>query len=245
MNILILDETASTNSYVAEHEDHLTAPVMVAARRQYAGRGQRGNSWESEPGKNLTASVLLRPDRVLPRQQFAISEAIALAVVATLAQYGIEARVKWPNDIYVADGKICGILIEHSLMGHQIRRTIAGFGLNINQTEFISDAPNPISMSRITGVAYDAEEVARRTGENIERYLPLLPSEEGRGRLHELYMATLWRGEGEWPFLDNKTGETLSASIHGIAPDGTLTLKTHDGELRPYAFKEVSFLPIH
>ena len=108
----------STNSYVSHHAASLADMTMVIADAQTAGRGQRGNSWESEPGKNLTFTLLHRPKGVLPREQFAISEATALAVADFLEENGISAAVKWPNDIYVGDRKIAGILIEHSLTGH-------------------------------------------------------------------------------------------------------------------------------
>lgn len=123
--------------------------AMTAARRQTAGRGQRGNHWESEDFKNLCFSMPAYPDKVPPACQFAISEAVALAVVALLQNHGIMASVKWPNDIYVNDSKICGILIDHALYGSSIRHTVISAGLNINQTRFLSDAPNPVSMKNI------------------------------------------------------------------------------------------------
>ena len=124
MNYLELEETASTNTYATQHAGELADMTMVTARRQSAGRGQRGNSWESEPGRNLTFSLFFRPPRSLhPRSQFFISEAVALAIADALAGRGVEAMVKWPNDIYCGDRKICGILIEHSLFGDHIRRS--------------------------------------------------------------------------------------------------------------------------
>ncbi|MDE7409349.1 MAG: biotin--[acetyl-CoA-carboxylase] ligase, partial [Muribaculaceae bacterium] len=117
MKILHLDEVDSTNVYIMRNVAELEAPVMVTAYRQTAGQGQRGNSWEAEPGKNLTFSIFYRPVGLPPIAQFSMSEAVSLAVVDFLAGHGIEAKVKWPNDIYVDDRKICGILIRHSVMG--------------------------------------------------------------------------------------------------------------------------------
>ncbi|MDE6668417.1 MAG: biotin--[acetyl-CoA-carboxylase] ligase [Muribaculaceae bacterium] len=150
MTHISLDEVSSTNTWLAQHAAELPHLTMVTAARQIAGRGQRGNSWESEPGANLTFSLLIRPEDMPARSQFSISEATALAVTDLLATYGLTATVKWPNDIYVGDRKICGILIEHAVMGTSIMHSIIGVGLNVNQTRFISDAPNPVSLLQLT-----------------------------------------------------------------------------------------------
>ena len=120
MKIKWIDKVDSTNTYLKEHPSEVPAGTMLAARTQKAGRGQRGNSWESEPGKNLTFSFRAENLPLRPSEQFAVSEATALAIVALLRDYDIEAKVKWPNDIYVGNRKICGILIENSIMGDMI-----------------------------------------------------------------------------------------------------------------------------
>ncbi len=151
MKILLLEETDSTNTYVSVHADSLDDMTLVAAHSQTAGRGQRGNSWESEPGRNICATLFHRPAGVPARVQFAVSEATALGVADMLAHYGIEARVKWPNDVYVGDRKICGILIENAVAGCDLLHCRIGIGLNVNQTVFRSDAPNPVSMAMLLG----------------------------------------------------------------------------------------------
>lgn len=239
MNIIEIDSTSSTNSWLAENSDCVEAPALVYALEQMAGRGQRGNSWEAEPGKNLTASVLMVPDGVEPWRQFVISEAVALAVCDLLLELGVVTKVKWPNDIYAGDKKICGILIEHSIMGREITRTIAGIGVNINQEIFRSDAPNPVSVKQLTGKENAIETVARKLGEKIEARISQIPS----GTIHSEFMRNLWRGDGGYyPFYDKLHGEAISARIADIAPDGILTLQTADGEDRKFAFKEVEFL---
>lgn len=250
MQTIILPVVHSTNTYVAQNADTLPIPCVVRAVEQTAGRGQRGNTWEAEPGLNLTLSFHLRPAGILPRQQFAVSEAIALAVRDTLARYDIAARIKWPNDIYVGDRKICGILIEHSLYGMEIRRSIAGIGLNVNQNRFVSDAPNPVSMTQLTGKSYDLDEVTDILGEAVERRMKSVARSSSAGHsdmpcraeMHSEFMSALWRGEGEWPFRDTATGEMFRASIADVSPEGFLTLRPSDGTpLRRYAFKEVAF----
>lgn len=244
MRIVQIEETASTNSWLAANSAMLEAPCLVYALRQTAGRGQRGNSWESEPGKNITASVLLTPENIEPARQFAISEGIALAVVDFLAGCGVWAEVKWPNDIYVADRKICGILIEHSIMGTSISRTIAGIGINVNQREFLSDAPNPVSISQLTGADYSIAELAGSLGECIDLRMREVfsPAEKNRQRLHAEFMARMWRREGFHPFHDRIRNQRIAAHIADVEPDGMLTLALEDGEKRRFAFKEVEFI---
>lgn len=246
MKIEIVEECISTNSYVATKVAGLSAPVFVLALRQTAGRGQRGNSWEAAPGENITGSLYHCPQGVPAISQFSISEAVALAVVDTLGFYGLEAKVKWPNDIYVGDKKICGILIEHSLLGSRIMHSISGIGLNVNQKEFVSDAPNPVSMSMLTGETYDIIDVAARLSVSLEQRLAMTEDSASVRELHKQYMSVLWRGDGEnHPFLDSSSGLCFEARIEDVEPQGYLRLLTSAGESRRYAFKEVAFLLNH
>lgn len=240
MEIIKIEETDSTNSWVAHNRRSLTIPTMVYAGRQTAGRGQRGNSWESEPGKNLCASFLLKPEGVLPRRQFVVSEAIALAVVDLLGSCGVEAKVKWPNDIYVGDRKICGILIEHAVTPDEILYTIAGAGVNINQDRFLSDAPNPVSLIQLTGLSHDVDKMALMLAERVEERMRM--AERSGEKLHEEFKRRMWRGDGRrYPFYDRLRGERVEAAIADVAADGILTLDLGDSQ-RSYAFKEVEFL---
>lgn len=244
MRVLEIASAHSTNSWVAGHAAQLEAPVLVYAVEQTAGRGQRGNSWESAPGKNLTASALFVPSGVAPSHQFVISEAVALAaaelVTSLLGDAAAPAEVKWPNDIYVGGKKICGILIEHSIFGREIRRTIAGVGININQETFESDAPNPVSVKQISGGSHDIRDVAGAFAEALGKRLGSLEAPE---KLHSEFMGRLWRGDGRYyPFCDKKREEMISAKIAGISEEGVLTLQLEDGSRREYAFKEVEFI---
>lgn len=242
MKILYLEEVDSTNSYIMRNVRELEAPVMVTAYRQTAGQGQRGNSWEAEPGKNLTFSIFYRPVELPPMAQFAMSEAVALSVVDFLAAHGIEAKVKWPNDIYVGDKKICGILIRHSIMGTFVSYSVIGVGIDVNQTEFFSDAPNPVSMKQITGKNYDLPQLENEIAEILERRLEGITDQDSRESLHKKFMQDLWRGDGYmYPFADTATGESFMARIENIAPHGPISLRLCDGSLRTYAFKEVTF----
>lgn len=238
-----MDEVDSTNAYIMRNTSELEAPVMVTAYRQTAGQGQRGNSWEAEPGKNLTFSIFYRPVELPPMAQFSMSEAVALAVVDFLAGHGIEAKVKWPNDIYVDDRKICGILIRHSVMGAYVSYSVIGVGIDVNQTMFLSDAPNPVSMKQITGESYDLTSLKMEIADIMERRLESIRSSESRERQHVEFMRNLWRGDGrEYPFTDTASGETFLAEIVDIAAHGPMTLRLADGAERTYAFKEISFV---
>ncbi len=239
MEVITLDTVDSTNSYAAAHAGSLTHGDIVMARGQTAGRGQRGNSWEAEPGLNLTLSVMLRPEATEAACQFDISSAVALGVVEMLSPLlpGMEVLIKWPNDIYVADRKIAGILIENSLSGRYIARSIAGIGVNINQREFRSDAPNPVSVWQLTGHTHPLGPLAATLGAAIMRMLEL-PVDE----LRSLYASRMWRREGYHPYRDNLRGDDFMGRITGIAPTGHITIEDTAGHSRTFAFKEVTAL---
>lgn len=243
-NYIFLEEATSTNTLLAAADatDPQPHATVLAARSQTAGRGQRGNSWEAEPGKNLTFSVLLRPGGVAARDQFVISEAVAIAVahvVASVVGAGNDVAVKWPNDIYVGDRKICGILIENSLSGNSIVRSIAGVGLNVNQTEFVSDAPNPVSVAQLTGKSTDLRRLLEQVVEAIVRMADLCGTEAGAAEIHREYRSMLWRRNGMYRWVDAADSSVFDAEIDDIATTGHITLRTPAGELRTFAFKEV------
>ncbi|MDE7414086.1 MAG: biotin--[acetyl-CoA-carboxylase] ligase [Muribaculaceae bacterium] len=244
MEILTLSETESTNTYCKAHSGSLVAPVAVRTLAQTAGRGQRGNSWEAAPGKNLTFSIVWRPVGVAPNEQFSISEATALGVVDYLKNRGIEAKVKWPNDIYVDNRKICGILIEHSVAGTEILRSVIGVGINVNQEDFLSDAPNPVSMRNLTGLQYDLEKEMEQVCSQIERHLAEVATPDGRERMHRAFMSNFWRYDGvDHPFREPASGRCYEGMIRDVDPAGFLKLEDiSTGEIKEYAFKEVEFI---
>lgn len=244
MKFLLLEETDSTNSYVSVHASELESNTMVIANHQRAGRGQRGNSWESEPGKNLLFTMLIRPERFAPRHQFSISEATALAVCDFLRRQGVEAKVKWPNDVYVGDRKICGILIEHSVTSEAIEHSRIGVGLNINQEEFVSDAPNPVSLRQLTGEEYDISRVAAAVGALLESRLATIGDASVREAIHAEFKQNLWRGDGK-PHTFRLRGEceTFEGIIDDVDPFGPITIINQTTmTAAQYAFKEVEFV---
>lgn len=243
--LIEIDETPSTNTLMSQQLGSLAGGTVILARSQSAGRGQRGNTWEAEPGKNVTMSLLLRQLPVGPRRQFAVSEAVALAVADTVEDLlggagGAGVAVKWPNDIYVGDLKIAGILIECGIMGDTMTHAIAGIGLNVNQTVFRSDAPNPVSVAQLTG--HDGYDVAAIAADIAARVLACLDIESfDADALHRRYLARLWRRSGTHMWRRRDSGARFMASIAGVSPEGYLTLlpESASAPLPPFAFKEV------
>ena len=220
-DIIWLDTTDSTNEEARRNILSLDNLSVVSAYSQTAGRGQRGNSWSSVPGENLTFSVVMKYGHesglVSPLRacdQFAVSEAAALAVVDLLASHDIEAKIKWPNDIYVSDRKICGILIENSVCDGSMASSIIGIGLNVNQTTFDPSLPNP------TSIALCHSAVDQPDTQQAWHPLPLEPLLEefmdifngycsrylnitgGLARLRRLYLSQMWRLNEPAQFID-------------------------------------------
>lgn len=239
--IYYIEHTTSTNDEVRDPKyGHLDA---VWAEHQSAGRGQRGHTWYSEEGENITFSVVLTPTFLPIHEQFLLSEVVALALVHTLREFGIECRIKWTNDIYAGDNKIVGILIEHALSGNTLSRTIAGIGLNVNQLEFPADLPNPTSMARERGQKFDREYVIKRIVSNIETLYNRLERGE-KENIESEYIATMYH-LGEPHLYAYPDGEQFVATIRGVRHSGELRLEHGDGVVREYAFKEVEFVLPH
>lgn len=242
MIIRWFDSLPSTSTALAADAAEQPHGTVYATRSQTAGRGQRGNSWEAAPGLNLTFSVLLRPS--LPfevSETFAVSMLTALAVADVLSQVtGEKILVKWPNDIYAGDRKLGGILIENSLQGHNVRHTIAGIGINVNQVTFESDAPNPVSLRNITQHKYDLEPLLTLLSSRVIAEVDSYLANPNFDSLVCRYRSCQWRGTGLHHWRDNRTGILFHAYIHSVSLHGTLTLTDSDGVARCFAFKEVS-----
>ncbi len=240
---ILLQEIGSTNDYLKRTAAMMTSGTVIQAYTQSAGRGQKGNSWESESGKNATFSMLIKQPRVDVKEQFFLSEAVSLAIVDALEPFVEGLKIKWPNDIYYGDHKLSGILIENSLGDKCIDYMIAGIGVNLNQQVFTSGAPNPVSLTNITGKVYNIEEVTYRICENIERYCEFDGSREQLIALHKRYLEKLYRYDGQpHPFM-LPNGTPFRATIEAVAPDGLLTLRhAIDNALHDYYFKEVEFV---
>ena len=205
--LIDLKETDSTNRYLAQlcNQEQVAEYTIVRADYQTAGKGQRGNTWESERGRNLMFSFVLYPTFLKASRQFLLSQLTALAVQETLDSWTEDIRIKWPNDIYWKEKKICGMLIENELSANGIARSIVGIGLNINQDDFRSDAPNPISLKQITGQEHDRTEILNGIMTRMKHYYQELQGPDSgkiASDIAQAYHQALFRREGWHPYED-------------------------------------------
>lgn len=237
-DIEFLSKTDSTNARLREQLSlgDLKEFSVLYTDYQVSGRGQRGNSWESENAKNLLFSIYLAPQFVPVKSQFLISQIASLSVAEALAQYTTNITIKWPNDIYWNQKKICGMLIEHNLSNQMLSQSIIGIGLNVNQKTFVSNAPNPVSLSNIIGRDVNREALLEDILERLNEYYNQLKS-GNENLIIENYHRSLFRKEGYHLYSD-KDGSFL-AKIVRVELDGRFVLSTLSGELRSYLFKEV------
>lgn len=256
---MFIDETHSTSSLLREtYDDSLPHLFTIRTDFQTAGRGQAGNSWESEKGKNLLFSTLLRYPEVEAADQWRLSMLVAVAVreaivsiLSPLAYRLSPITIKWPNDIYYNDQKLVGVLIENTLSGRHIAYTIAGVGVNVNQTVWLSNAPNPVSMKQITGDDYDVEGLLNAFLEAIQRW-----ETASTEQLREEYIKHLYRRIGWYPYMEREvsvapTNIQLSAQAADgvflaqwvdITPQGEWVLRLKSGEEKRYHFKQIRFV---
>lgn len=247
------DSVDSTNLVAFRNMSTASGPTVWAARFQTMGRGQRGNVWESEAGCNLTFSLLVRPANLSPSRQFLVSEAATLGVRDYLADYGLAARVKWPNDVYVEDRKICGMLIEHVLSGDRVSASVLGIGVNLNQRDFRGGAPNPTSvvleLERKGPAAAvlplnPQKELPRLVGRILD-YCRLLDDggEAGLARMDALYLENMYRRGVAARYLDRRTGAEFRGVIEGINEQSCLRIRdVETGQDRVFSFQEVSYI---
>ncbi len=239
MAVFVFKQMGSTNAE-CKNPCYAHGDAVVAVE-QTAGRGQRGNVWSSKAGENLTFSLVWEADFLAAREQFLLSEAVALALVDTLAGYGLEAHIKWPNDIYVGHKKICGILIEHDLgMAGRLARTIVGIGLNVNQTEWDESIPNPTSIALLTGERRGTNDVFGDLYEALESRFEQLKSEPQRVQTD--YLARLYRRNKPSTYA-LPDGRQFRGTIRDVRPTGELLVEHEEGGfVKPYLFKEIEFV---
>jgi BirA family biotin operon repressor/biotin-[acetyl-CoA-carboxylase] ligase len=213
-DIIWLDCVDSTNEEAKRHIQTIDNLSVLSALSQTAGRGQRGNSWHSAPGENLTFSIILKFSEadekdMLPgisaKEQFILNELTALSVAEWISNYGIHAEIKWPNDIYVGKNKICGILIENSLRGAALSSSIIGIGLNINQRNFNVNLVNPTSMA-LCCPEYGDFDIRKCLDEFLHifnRYLDeFIIGKAPTSELEKIYLSKLWRLDKVAEFID-------------------------------------------
>ncbi len=245
IDIIWLDTIDSTNKEILRRSDDLTDFTILAAEYQSEGRGQKGTSWESAKGTNLTFSLLLKPDMIKAENQFIISQIAAVGVYEYLKNKGVDAKIKWPNDIYVDDKKIAGILIENAIEGDSLSESVVGIGLNINQDKFESNAPNPVSLKKITGIEYDLKEELEKLAFFLyDLYIPFKNFSWGSisEKISTMYHRNLYRYEELHKFQETPSGEIFEGRIIGTDKNACLQIEKLDGSVVSYAFKEVKYI---
>ena len=218
---------------------------------QTAGRGQTGNSWESEADKNLLCSILLPPRQNLFELNVAVSVAVHRMINCQLSIVNSQLTIKWPNDIYWQNKKVAGILVENAIIGSEVKYSIAGIGLNVNQTTFVSNAPNPVSLKQITGKDYDIHGLMKQLDTELQEQLSNVQCPMSND---QYYKSHLYRKDGFWPFVerDVSTAPTMNATpqtegifmarIEDVLPTGEIVLRDQQGTPHQYHFKQVRYV---
>jgi BirA family biotin operon repressor/biotin-[acetyl-CoA-carboxylase] ligase len=239
-HLVFVPECHSTNNVLQQliQQKGLTDGMVVITDNQTEGRGQRGNTWESEPGKNLTLSLALHPKFLLARDQFLLNACASLAVRDCIARFipSLPVKIKWPNDIMLCDKKTCGILIENQIREQFIQQAVVGIGLNVNQVEF--SFPQATSMAMTAKQFFLLDSVFSVLMECLEvRYLQLKSGE--KSILRKDYEANLFWKDEIHDFKLNE--EVVSGIIQSVGEDGKLNMII-GGEIRSFGFKEIGYL---
>ena len=243
-NLIILKEVSSTNTFLRDALSKSTPfleGTVIMAEKQFAGRGQTNNIWLSEERKNLTFSILLNPSFLPVERQFELNKAISVALNDVLKAYvGKSALIKWPNDSYIGNKKVAGILIENIVNGSQIRHAIVGIGLNVNQTEFPASLNNVTSLKEGLHKDYDLKVLLAEICNAVEaRYLQLRA-----GRYEKItrdYMDSLYLFN-EWSLFKTEKG-VLNGKIIGVSKSGQLEIETTEG-ISFFNNKEIEFVNV-
>ena len=241
-NIVYLTEISSTNIYASQliKENKAEEGTVIIAKKQTSGKGQAKNKWESEDGKNLTISIILSPIFLPVDKQFFLSKTVSLAIIDFLRELSIDNLfIKWPNDIYVGKQKIAGILIENSILGGKYVNVVIGIGLNINQTQFSREIPNPVSLKLLSNKQYNIDDCLNILLNKIEARYEQLKSLKysiiDNEYLNVLLNFNVWAN-----YLYNYM--TITAKVVGINKYGKLLLERKDNAIIECDLKEIKFI---
>ncbi len=237
--IIKLPKVGSTNTYISELAKPLSEGSVVWTLNQTNGRGQGKNKWESDPDKNLTFSIVLYPKFLPAYQQFYMSKVLALAVTDLISLHTDIVSIKWPNDIFVGDHKIAGILIENSIERTYIKQTIGGIGINLNQTKFTGNASNPVSLYQLTNQKFDIEETLMLLIDLVAYRYSLLKNKELK-TIDNNFNNILYRYKRLATYITE--GKTFEGTIEGVETTGELIIKDKAGKIHKFLHKEVEFV---
>jgi len=241
-----LKRVHSTNKYAVDiiSKSKPIEGTVISASFQYDGRGQIGRYWESEEGKNITCSTILRPKFLMAHDQFQLNMAVSLAILDFIEHFISDKKhkvqIKWPNDIYVNDEKIAGILIQNALVGKFINSSVIGTGININQVSFSDKTPNPTSLAKILNFEVDIEMAIQWLFRFLtKRYLQL--SSGLVEAIRNEFLENLYRKE-TWANFEDENGSIFSGKIIGVDEIGQLVIELRNGTNKSFAFREVKFI---
>jgi len=240
-NLIELESVDSTNNY-AKQLMAISLPTegtAIMAREQYAGRGQMGNAWTTDAGKNITISFILYPDFLEADKQFFLNMAVSLAV-KDFCEFMLkdEVKIKWPNDIYHLNKKLGGILIENSINGNKLATSVIGIGLNVNQTEFDKSLSNPTSFAAVSKENYDLKDLFEQLCSFLEKYYLQL-RQLHFNFLDKAYTESLFRYQQTHEF--KKGEQVIRGEINGVTKDGKLIIDVNGKEQR-FGFKEIEYV---
>ena len=242
-NYITIKDVDSTNNFLKElasNSKPLIEGTVIMAENQYAGRGQHQNGWHAEPGKNLTFSILLKPSFVAIHDQFDLTRAISLGVFDALEPLlGDKLKIKWPNDIYYGDYKLGGMLIENMIQGGQIKTSIIGIGLNINQENFPAHLPNAISLKQILHQDYGLEALLSEICRHIEAWYLNLKAEKISFVRNSYLTRLYWLNEQKRFKAGNRFFE---GTIKDVMFNGLLVVEDTNKHVLEFTLKEIEFL---
>lgn len=241
-NLIELDVVDSTNNYAANLllKTKLVDKSVIMAHFQTFGKGQRGEVWESEPGKNLLFSMVLKASCLDMENYFLLSKVVAISINEVIEELsGKVGFIKWPNDIYMEGKKIAGILIENQWKGKSIENAIIGIGLNINQVNF-DHLDKATSLSLLTSKTFDLHEVLIMICERINDYYEKLINKQF-AQVNQYYFEHLLYSN-EWKYYKQENGESIEGMIVDVKSNGLMVLELMNGEKREFAFKELEFM---
>ncbi|MBP8959390.1 MAG: biotin--[acetyl-CoA-carboxylase] ligase [Bacteroidales bacterium] len=238
---LYFERLSSTNTHASAmlRKNKIQEGTVIYTGFQTAGRGHGQNRWESEKDKNLLMSIVLYPSVIRADKQFLLSKVISLGIKDFLNNFVSEVSIKWPNDIFIKNDKIAGILIENSIIRNEIDHTIAGIGLNVNQEHFPKELINATSLKILTGREYNLEQCLEELSKKLDaRYKQLLYNRIKR--IDDDYKSSLYRFNQFTEFHDNRG--LFEGKIISVTDSGRIQIEDRKGRIYEYGFKEVDFL---
>jgi BirA family biotin operon repressor/biotin-[acetyl-CoA-carboxylase] ligase len=240
--LIRLEQVDSTNVYAGQliKNGHAKEGTVILAEYQTHGKGQRGNSWESEKGKNLIFSIILMPEWLEAGRQFLLLMSVSLGMIELLIEEGLKPCIKWPNDIYVSKRKIGGILIEHSLKGQTLTTSVIGIGLNVNQQHFALAGIQATSLALELNRKVDRDKLLRQALKHLGRWIGCLY--DGKYDLIRSSYLRHLMNFGEWASYADARG-VFKGRITGVQESGELAMEDQKGAVKYYGFKEIEFRP--